>query len=200
MQKRKQPRKRRTGRKLLAFVVALGILAFGWVHIVHGSSGTKKKHHTASCTAAVHARTCVNGARGARGIAAGRPALPAYARHLTPVLGRARSAFDGAAAAVQETDLNTLDGICGTYGSEIAVLADEADGVPHPGPWYQPVSQFHHTLMGLFHDMEGALQICQTAAENGDDGTVAVARDDIATAAQQMRSTDDYVVSLSHHR
>jgi hypothetical protein len=127
-------------------------------------------------------------------------ALHSYAVHLVPVLKRTRAAFDGATAATQATDLDTLDSVCGSYGTQITILSEEADGVPHPGPWYQPVSELHHNLLGLFHDMLGALQVCQTASENGDYDTVAVARADIASAAQRMHSTDDYAVWLSHKR
>jgi len=203
MPPRKQPKKRRSGRKLLAFIVAAGLLAFGWVHIVHGSSAKRPAHRRpVACRAQTgrRAQACMARFRHASRQASAASTLRVYAGHLVPVLKRSRSAFDGAAAAVQQTDLGTLDSICGTYGNQITILADEADGVPHPGAWYQPVSRLHHSVLGLFHDMQGALQMCQTASENGDPDTAAVARNDVATAAEQLRSTDDYTVSLSRRK
>jgi hypothetical protein len=204
MPPRNQPKKKRSGRKLLFFVVAVVALAFGWVHIVHGSSGKSKPKHTTTVTCtkpSKHQKKACHRVAAAATHGRTRPsAIHVYATHLTAVLGRTRSAFDGASAAVQSTDLGSLDATCGDYGSRITILASEADGVPHPGPWYQPVSKLHHSLLGIYHDMQGALQVCQTASQNADDGAAATARDDIATADQQMRSMDDYVVWLSRQR
>lgn len=200
MPPQRHPKKRRTGRKLFAFFVAIGILGFGWVHIVHGSSKTAH-HRTSVCSAHAghHARTCSQPAKVTKKVTASS-ALRIYAVHLLPQLSRARSVFDGATAAMQQTDYGTLDSVCGTYGSQITIAAEEVDGVPHPGPWYQAVSQLHHGLLGLFHDMLGALQMCQTASENADDWSLGVARNDAVVADEQLRSSDDYAISLAHHR
>jgi hypothetical protein len=197
MQPRRQPKKRRSHRGLIAVILVIGALAFGWVHIVHGSSTAAPKYRTvASCRRALHHRgkhACVTQRRAAVRYSP----LHAYAVGLRAVLLQARRAFDQASAAVQTTDLATLSTVCGTYGDQITIVEAQVDGVPHPGPWYQPVSRLHFTLMGEFHDMLGALQVCQTASGNDDAGTVAVAQSDVAVADERIRATDDYAVSLS---
>lgn len=117
---------------------------------------------------------------------------------LLPIITRSRAVFDQTSFAAASSGLGDLDGVCGLYGARVNILTAQADGVPHPRAWYDPVSGVHRRVMGIFHDMQGALINCVNASDNGDDQAASLAMNDIQTAARHLRNLDDYLKWLSH--
>lgn len=198
------PPKKSGRRRVLLLVVVLAGLVFGTVHIVYGSGAkSPARHHprrTACATTRLHhhvARVTCAASHRRKTRHVHRTALQSYAHGLVAVLRRTRAAFDGAAAAVGNAGPDSVDSVCNSYGTQITILESMADGVPHPGAWYQSVSSLHRNLLGLYHDILGGLQDCQTGAENGDFGTVGVATSDIQNADVSLRQLDDYVVRVA---
>jgi hypothetical protein len=113
------------------------------------------------------------------------------------VVDRSRAVFDQIVSAVAGAALGDLNGFCGQYGNRVDILGQQADGVPHPAAWYDPTSVFHRTMMGVYHDMQGALINCQQASENGDGYSASVAVGDIERSVHRMRQIDDRVHQLS---
>jgi hypothetical protein len=123
----------------------------------------------------------------------------AYAVKTLPVLDRSVALFDQTVSAVSAVhDLSSIGGVCNTYGTNVNIMSGYFDNVPHPYRWYTPVGSLHHSVMGVYHLMEGALQACQTASDAGDNDTAATAISDMASADRQMHDTDNYVRWLSH--
>jgi hypothetical protein len=117
-----------------------------------------------------------------------------YGRGLRPVLDRSRALFDQAAqSAASSPNLDALGQACSQYGPLVQVVADQVEGVPHPYAWYTSVGYFHHRMMGVYHRFQGALNLCGTAAGNGDSSAAATAVADMATEAANLRGMDDYV-------
>ncbi|MGH2443159.1 MAG: hypothetical protein ACRDFX_08355, partial [Chloroflexota bacterium] len=188
-----------------------GALIFGTVKIVHGSSpkAPARKHVAMVCVRkhGSHHRTCHALSKRAlkhRQYLAWRAyrahILDSYARGLRPVLARSRPLFDRVAAATTSSSLSGLAQVCNSYGSMVSIAEYQADGVPHSGYWYQPVPRLHHRLFGIYHDMLGAMQDCQTAASNQDSYSASVAQQDAQAADLAMRTISDDVWSLSRKR
>lgn len=207
--KQATPKKKSGRRRFVLFALVLAGSGFATAHIVHGSgakhSANRHHQHSSSCRLRREPgsrRTREICLRKARRIAHIRymrsDPLHLYAASLTPVLGKTLAAFDGAATSVGNAGFDNVDSVCGSYGTQISILQSMADGVPHPGPWYRPVSNVHRSLLGIYHDMAGALLACQTGAENQDSSVVAVAAGDIQLADEHLRQLDGYVLSLSH--
>jgi hypothetical protein len=117
-----------------------------------------------------------------------------YAVELLPVLDRTRGLFDAVARAVTgAASIDELGQICATYGPQVQVLADQVDGVPHPYPGYTAVGWYHHGLLGIYHRVQGALNLCGTAASNGDTEAASNAIGDITAGDEALRSADDYI-------
>jgi hypothetical protein len=123
-----------------------------------------------------------------------------YATGLRPVLKQSRAFFDQAArAAASSPNLDALGQVCSRYGPLVQITAQQIEGVPHPWAWYSSAGYFHHHMMGIYHRFQGALNLCATAASNGDSGAAATAVADLATEASHLRATDDYVSWVSAH-
>lgn len=214
-----QTKRRKSGRgKLLLFVLVAAGLVFGTVHIVHGSSVKSTSHRRAHWKA--HTVCTVHRTPAGKKLASCRRvvvrqriahhaltpaqrhqvALRKYARGLVPALARARSTFDRTATAMAANGLDAVGNVCNGYGLQLSVLSAVADGVPHPGAWYLPVSRLHYHLMDIFHRMQGATQDCQTASENSDSEAAATALADAQQADSDMRALDDYVVRVGRRR
>src|SRR5579859_7612582 len=116
-----------------------------------------------------------------------------YAVHVLPVLDRSTRTFDQAVSAVASiSDMTALDNACSSFGNNINNVAGFFEGVPHPSGWYTPTGHLHHSLAGTYHDMLGAIQLCQTAAEGQDSSTAASAIADMGRAASQLHQQDNY--------
>lgn len=205
-------------RRTMLFAVVTCAVIFGTVKIVHGSGAAKK-----SRTHVQVALACATGkarsvaahrcspvpARDSRRMGRRHPAkgpgnsadarhLRAYATALVPQLDASRHLFDAAAAAgASAGDPGSLDATCGNYGEQVTIAVQTVDGIPHPYPGYSPVGSLHYRVLGAMHRMAGALVLCSTGAENGDQSAIDSALSDIAAGASQMRSLDDEVHRLA---
>lgn len=213
-------------RRNLLFGLLFVALVFGAMHIFRGTSNknaassTKQtaacvlhktskhhKHAAAHHSGKLHKQTmsCTTRKTKAPVVAlrVKRPVhhpLRSYARHLVAVLDRSRAVFDQAAAASVAGGLDQIGSACTSYGTRINILEARADGVSHPGPWYGPVAVLHHTILGIYHDMEGSLQSCSVDASNGDPSSVGLAQSDIANADHALRNMDDNVHALARSK
>jgi hypothetical protein len=204
------------GRKTLFLGVLVALLAAGAVHIVHGSSTKSSGHqrssrphvavHCARNHVAAHCRrphhTLRTSHRRAvrihRHRAAPRPSpLHQYAVQLLPIVNRSRAVFDQSSFSSASAGLGDLDGVCGQYGVKVNILTEQVDGVPHPQAWYGPDSVLHRRVLGVYHDMQGALLNCVNAADNGDGQAASLAINDIRHAAAHLRNLDDRLKALS---
>ena len=123
-----------------------------------------------------------------------------YAMHVLPVLDHSRKLFDQAASAVSgASGLDAMNTACEQYQNEVPIDLSYADGVPHPFAWYSAAGALHHQVLGVYHDMAGALTSCQNAFGAGDDGAGAQAAADVRTADEEMRQVDDYARWLVQH-
>jgi hypothetical protein len=191
---------------LLAVFAALAVTLGGYM-ILHASSGrgATQKHHHRTATSALaacgsrktHARRTCAGLPTASRRPAARHApsiMKLYALGLQPVLDRSRALFDQASrAAASSPNLDALSQVCSQYSPLVQVAADQVEGVPHPYQWYTSVGYFHHGMMGVYHRFQGALNLCATAASNGDSSGSATAISDLATEASHLRGLDDAV-------
>jgi hypothetical protein len=124
----------------------------------------------------------------------------AYAANLLPVLDHTRGVFDQAARATASAgSLGALGSQCTNYGSRASILETQVEGVPHPFVWYSPAGTLHHNILGIYHQMEGGAQACQTGAANGEGDAASAGVSDMNGAMHSMRRMDDYVRWLSHH-
>jgi len=194
------------------------VLAFGAVHIAHGSSTKKGHHHGAHHRS--RADVCRHAGNGhVRHVCARRhphapslnvqrhkPAPPSqlpvhrYGAVLAPALDHARHVFDSIANTLALTDDGSVGPVCGGFETRVSILTDEADGVPHAGAWYLAVPALHRQVMGVYHNMAGALEECRTGSENGDGEALATARSDVAATTSAMRHLDDYSHWLGRQR
>jgi hypothetical protein len=123
--------------------------------------------------------------------------MQTYARGLLPIVDRTRKAFDGASASVQGSpDLASAGLACASLSQQVVLLQDEADGVPHPYPFYTHIANLHFDVLGAYHLMLGGLSACTAAADNEDDGAYQGALSDIVSADQAMRGLDDRIHAL----
>jgi hypothetical protein len=123
--------------------------------------------------------------------------MQTYARGLLPIVDRTRTAFDGASANVQGSpDLASAGLACASLSQQVVLLQDEADGVPHPYPFYTHIANLHFDVLGAYHLMLGGLSACTAAADNEDDGAYQGALSDIVSADQAMRGLDDRIHAL----
>lgn len=124
-----------------------------------------------------------------------------YALAIVPVLDQSGRQFDQVVrAVVASSDLQTVGPTCQMFGDQVTAAGQSFDGVPHPHVWYSPVGQLHHSIMGIYNSMSGALVACQTAVDNGDSGALSIATSDMTNATGQLHRIDQYVRWLSHHR
>jgi len=196
-------------RKVLFAVFAAAVLMVGAFLVVHGSgSGNPKhaRHHVRPVVA-----SCPAHSRPRHGLACAavhprvrkptvKTAMRLYAAALLPVLDRTRVLFDGVARSVASSgSMDTLGQTCLAYSPQVQVSAAEIEGVPHPYLWFTQVGTFHHRMMGIYHQVQGALSLCSTAADNQDTGAAATAVADVATGASDLRALDDNVRWLATH-
>ena len=124
-----------------------------------------------------------------------------YALAIVPVLDQSGRQFDQVVrAVVASPDLQTVGPACQMFGDQVTAAGQSFDGVPHPHVWYSPVGQLHHSIMGIYNSMSGALVACQTAVDNGDSGALSIATSDMTDATAALHRTDQYVRWLSYHR
>jgi hypothetical protein len=200
-------------RNLLLAVIAALVVSVGAYIVLHAASGggsSHKRHHhsarpaVAACHAkpAHHASACnVTRARARPRVAHSAPSImKLYAIGLRPVLDQSRSLFDQAArAAASSPNLDALGQSCSQYGPMVQIAADQIEGVPHPYGWYTTVGYFHHSMMGIYHRFQGALNLCGTAVSNGDSSAATTAIADMASEASHLRAADDYVRWVGTH-
>ena len=127
----------------------------------------------------------------------GVAALRSYSRQIFPKLNRSILIFDHAARDTANAGGRLTD-VCTYYATRVDFLEGQADGVPHPYMWYTPVGLLHHRILGVYHDMRGALQGCEDIYTNG--GDVSTSLSDISTAAQEMHSLASDVWAILHPR
>jgi len=113
------------------------------------------------------------------------------------ILDSTTPVFDQAASQGSSTEGPGLGDACNQYGDQISILESEFEGVPHPYAWYSKAGWMHHSFAGVYHEMLGALQECQTAVSNQDDGALASAVSVMAAADGEMRQDDSYAHWLS---
>lgn len=126
--------------------------------------------------------------------------IQVYAAHTVPILDRSIGVFDALAATASHSSITRIGHVCASYASRVNVLASHLDGVPHPYPWYSSVGRAHHTIIGVYHQMEGAIIECETASSNQDSQGAAQALADIATAARDLHHQDAHEHSLLVHK
>jgi hypothetical protein len=126
-------------------------------------------------------------------------ALHGYARAILPTLSSSVPVFDHAVRDARRAG-HRLTAVCSYYATRIDLLEGRADGVPHPYMWYTPVGLLHHRMLGVYHDMQGALGGCQDVFATG--GDVPTVLSDIAKGAQEMRrlAYDVWRVNYSRRR
>lgn len=204
-------------RRNLLVCAALIVLGLGTAHVVHSSTARVKYHrsqlrchavhihgkrHAGKCATrmSVSRRKHAAAKRAHRAVIARKSdSIRSYARALLPGLSVTRSLFDRASADAGGSSADALDGVCGSYGNQMSIVETQLDGVPHAGQWYGAVAGLHRSLLGLFHDMLGAMSNCQTGAANGDYYAISVAQNDAVAADEGMRAFDDRAVWLAHH-
>lgn len=160
---------------------------------------SRKKHATRHVTRAHQRRRSgvkSHGVHHSKGFLAQR----SYARHILPLLDMSARSFGRAEAAVNAAGVSQLGSVCGTFNGQVDLLQQEYTGIPYSRAWYTRVGTMHHWIEGIYHNMLGALQQCQTAASNGDYGAAATAKSDMATATAQMQQQDAHVRWLAHQR
>lgn len=206
------PRRRRVSRRFAIAAIGVLLLVFAGVHIVHGSGSkhlaAKAVHHSTRgrlpcATPAGRRAARIHAGCRLRRHVAHRPPLTAiqrYARSLLPIADRSRSYFDSAVVATGAASISDLEGVCTHFGSRVNLLTYQAAGVAPAGHWYDPVNQLHRQVMGVYHDMQGALLNCSIAGENGDSQGAAVAQQDVNSADRRMRSIDDVLHRLARSR
>lgn len=205
---------------MLGLVVVIVVMALFYLLLGRGSStpaakptagparvavaGTGKKpavHRPPVKKAVVQSKK----APAARPLAAAQPAAhvkvaPAvadqriYAARLVPIVDKGVHGFDTAVgAAASSSGMSGLAGSCAQSLRHLGILQDQVEGVPHPYVWYSPAGGMHRSLLGIYHDMVGAADSCQTTAGNGDDAGARMAVHDMAAAARQLHRTDSYL-------
>lgn len=134
-------------------------------------------------------------------VSAANTARRRYALAIVPVLDQSGHQFDQAVrAVVASPGLEAVGSPCQMFGDQVTAAGQSFDGVPHPHVWYSPVGQLHHSIMGIYNSMSGALVACQTAVDNGDSEALSIATSDMSNATAELHRMDRYVLWLSHHR
>lgn len=170
----------------------------GPAHVSFGNGSKHRKHHVRYLAynvrgkRAAHTHTHTHSAHR-------RSAQSVYAGRIVAVLDSSAPVFDQAASRASSTQGPDLADLCNQYGSEINILESQFEGVPHPYAWYSRAGWLHHTNAGVFHQMLGALQQCQTAVSNDDAAAVSAVVSDVQSAATQMRQSAGYARWLSSH-
>lgn len=193
---------------VLAGLGALALFAAGCGSPLSAGPSHAVKHHHVRLLALAHGKA--HGVKPAHGHAVQRvvraappPPFPQrrlFARRVLPILDQSVPLFDHTVAAVSSAGgLDNLDGVCGQYLSQVQIEESYLDGVPHPFPWFSAAGALHHQILGVLHDMDGALVACQTAVQAQDSGTAATATSDMGQAASQMRALDNYTRWLAQH-
>jgi hypothetical protein len=127
-----------------------------------------------------------------------RRELHGYAAALIPILDRSVPVFNSVAHQASSTsDLGKLNQICFGNLKRLGVVQAQAEGVPHPSPWYTLVGKYHHKLLGIYHQMVGATDECATAAGNGSPSDAAVAVSIMNRQAQALQSMRTSAHSLA---
>ncbi|GAC1623656.1 MAG: hypothetical protein NVS4B2_00740 [Chloroflexota bacterium] len=167
------------------------------------SSSANTTHHHARLLALAHGKHLH--AHVVRHVFRRPPPVPfperrAFALHVIPILDHSTVIFDHAVAAVSSAGgLGNMSGPCADYLSQVQIQASYLDGVPRPFAWYSAAGSLSHQIWGIYHDMSGALQSCQTAIESQDSGTAATAIADMSSAAARLHGIDNYSRWVLHH-
>ena len=123
-----------------------------------------------------------------------------YSAAVLPILDSSAGLFQRLARdAGAAPDSDTLVILCSQYAPQVQVQADEADGIPHPDPWYTQVGYLHHYIMGLYHDVLGALTNCTSAGSDGDPDAAGTVASDLSDNAGRLSSVDGYVRWYATH-
>jgi hypothetical protein len=124
----------------------------------------------------------------------GHSSVHTYAVKLVPVLVKSAGVFDRASTAAATAASNdALSNVCDSFGDKVTFQESFFEGVPHPAAWYTDVGHLHHSVAGVYHDMLGAIQLCQTATSNQDSSSAAFAVSDMGRAAAHLHNTIRYV-------
>lgn len=123
--------------------------------------------------------------------------LRSYAAALLPHLRRSLPSFQCPIQYAASHSAGDIQTYCAGVGQDITLAQADADGVPHPYNWYSAVGTLHHQVMGIYHDMVGAVVNWQTASDNGDPGSQSQAVSDMTQARDSMNAMIARVASTA---
>lgn len=199
-------------RRIILIVLVIVVILAGLFYVtrVRGSSGAANKPSTGTPRAtAVHGTSIADAGTPAiptatplpknpAAVTAQKRALDVYATGLVPILARGVGVFDRITNQAKSTgNLGKLSQLCFGSLKPLGIAQAQAEGVAHPYPWWSPVGKFHHSLMGIYHDMVGATDSCSVAAGNGQGSDASAAVAIMSQQDQALRKVQSHVISLS---
>ncbi|MGH2447582.1 MAG: hypothetical protein ACRDFS_03135 [Chloroflexota bacterium] len=205
-----------SGRSRLLLIVLVVVAALGlyWFHSSGVSHSAPQQtspagHHAHSLSHRAHAGShhAANKSHRSksrtvsRQVKKSKSGLSRYAANIVPILDSSSTTFNQAAGnAASKSGLGAIGSACNAYTQQISLMSQQFNGVPHPAPWYWKVGRLHHKIAGVYHNMLGNSQACQTAAGNGDYYGAATAVSGMSANAQRMQSLDRYAHWLARQR
>lgn len=195
---------------LIVLIVVVILAALFYVTRVRGSAGATNKPATGTPRATSVRGTSIADA-GTAVVPTATPlpktpgaatpqqrALDTYATGLVPILARNVRVFDRITSQANSTsNMGKLSQLCFSSLKPLGIAQAQAEGVAHPYPWWSPVGKFHHSLLGIYHDMVGATDSCSVAAGNGQGNDAAAAVAIISQQDRALRKVQSRVIALS---
>jgi hypothetical protein len=122
--------------------------------------------------------------------------LASFARAILPDLTKSAALMDHTAAkAATARSVSGQFNVCNTDSRKLDTLQLSAASVQWP-PGGTPARKWRHHIFGIYHLYFGAIVECRNAYDTQDAGQSAAAVSDLAGAASQMHSAENYARSV----